>query len=167
MGKTMRYFTTGECETWLNGRQRQKPDVTPENQRLSLPYPKQVGRYRFLSRWIATSLTYQSDTLLWITQTGIWSSSENWHLYYKLRQNYGDQRLLDEAPGHLFLAHEAEDLASFLQLAMLNGWDGYVLTHMDYVNAFLSHDEYIDFYAQREDALAEVREVWDPQKKSE
>ncbi len=95
--------------------------------------------------------------LLWITEWGIWPSSENWHLYYKLRQTYGDQRLLDEAPGHLFLEHEAEDIASFLQLAMLNGWGGYFLTQADYVNTFFSHDEYMDFYAGIEANLGEVR----------
>ncbi len=30
---------------------------------------------------------------------------------------------------------------------MLNGWGGYSLTQADYVNAFFSHDEYIDFFA--------------------
>ena len=40
---------------------------------------------------------------------------------------------------------------------MLNGWGGYVLTHANYVNAFFSHDEYIDFFAEREDLLADVR----------
>ena len=38
----------------------------------------------------------------------------------------------------------------------MNGWGGYVLTHMDYVNAFFSHDEYIDFFALL-DNLADVR----------
>jgi len=90
---------------------------------------------------------YRSPALVWITEWGIWGSSENWHLYYKLRQSYGDLRLLHEAPGHLFLGHEAEDLTSFLQIAILNGWGGYILTQADYVNAFFSHDEYIDFFA--------------------
>lgn len=95
-------------------------------------------------------------TLLWITEWGIWPSSENWHLYYKLRQSYGDARLIDEAPGHLFLANEAEDLASFLQIAMLNGWDGFVLTDANYVNASFSHDEYIDLFAENEATLVPV-----------
>jgi len=30
---------------------------------------------------------------------------------------------------------------------MLNGWGGYILTQADYVNAFFSHYEYIDFFA--------------------
>ena len=96
-------------------------------------------------------------TLLWITEWGIWASSENWHLYYKLRLSYGDQRLLHEAPGHLFLEYESEDLATFLQVAILNGWGGYILTQADYVNAFFSHDEYIEFFAKNDSNLADVR----------
>ena len=84
---------------------------------------------------------YRDPALVWITEWGIWD--ENWHLYYKLRQSYGDFRLLHEAPGHLFLGHESEDLGSFLQVAILNGWGGYILTQADYINAFFSHDEYI------------------------
>jgi len=107
---------------------------------------------------MAQSLTSRRPALLWITEWSIWPSSENWHLYYKLRQTYADSRLLHEAPGHLFLEHETEDLASFLQIAMLNGWGGYVLTHANYVNAFFSHDEHIDFYAENDKNLSELRE---------
>jgi hypothetical protein len=102
-------------------------------------------------------LLYRNPALVWITEWGIWGSSENWHLYYKLRQSYGDLRLVHEAPGHLFLGHESEDLASFLQIAMLNGWGGYILTQADYVNAFFSHDEYIDFYAALDENLIGIR----------
>ena len=59
----------------------------------------------------------------------------------------------------MFLEHEAEDMASFLQLAMLNGWGGYVLTDAGYVNAFFSHDEFIDFFAEADDCLSDVRKV--------
>jgi hypothetical protein len=77
----------------------------------------------------------------------------------QLRQTYGDQRLLQDASGHLFLEHEAEDLASFLHIAILNGWGGYVLTDADFVNAFFSHDEYIDFFAKYSENLADVRDA--------
>jgi hypothetical protein len=40
---------------------------------------------------------------------------------------------------------------------MLNGWGGYVLTQANYVNAFFSHDEYIDFFAKEPENLAVVR----------
>jgi hypothetical protein len=106
-------------------------------------------------------------TLLWVTEWGIWPSSENWHLYYKLRQTYGDQRLLHELPGHLFLEHEEEDLASFLQIAMLNGWGGYVLTHANNVNAFFSHDEYINFFAEHDQNFADLQKALGPYRKSD
>src|SRR5262249_6209516 len=132
----MRFYTQHECEEWLSSRQRHKPDGVPDLHAERIGYPPEPHGILFFAHWIATSLTYRRPALLWMTEWGIWPSSENWHLYYRLRQSYGDLRLLDEAPGHLFLEHEAEDLASFLQLAMLNGWGGYVLTEANYVNAF-------------------------------
>jgi hypothetical protein len=153
----LRFYTTKECEEWLSGKDRQRPDAAPGNRLERIRYPAEPHKFFFYAHWIAKSLTFRMPALLWITEWGIWSSSENWHLYYKLRQGYGDSRLLDEAPGHLFLEFESDDLASFLQLAMLNGWGGYLLTQADYVNLFFSHDEYLDFYAKTYN-LAEVRE---------
>jgi hypothetical protein len=155
----MRFYTPSECEEWLTGRQRQKPDCGPASHVHRLIYPTQPHRFYFIADWIAHSLPQRMPTLLWMTEWGIWSSTENWHLYYKLRQSYVDARLLHEAPGHLFLEYEAEDLVSFLQLSMLNGWGGYVLTHANYANAFFSHDEFIDFYADNDGNLAGVREA--------
>ena len=153
----MRFFTEKECEAWLSDRKRQKPDVRNNIHAERIEYPPQPHLIFYIAHWIAESLTHRRPTLLWITEWGIWPSSENWHLYYKLRETHGDRRLLHELPGHLFLEHEAEDLASFLQIAMLNGWGGYVLTEADYVNAFFSHDEYIDFFAEHPENLADVR----------
>jgi hypothetical protein len=36
---------------------------------------------------------------------------------------------------------------------MLNGWGGYLLTQAGYVNAFFSHDEYIEFFARDRQSL--------------
>jgi hypothetical protein len=153
----MRFYTKDECEEWLSGLERTKPDAIREIHKAHVRYPTSPSRILHLAHWIGSSLMYRSPALLWITEWGIWESSENWHLYYKLRQSYGDSRPLREAPGHLFLGHEAEDLTSFLQVAFLNGWGGYVLTQADYVNAFFSHDEYIDFFAVLNENLAGVR----------
>jgi hypothetical protein len=154
----LRFYSSEDCELWLANRHRCLPDAAAGMQKMRIPYPKEPHGTFGIAQWISHSLTYRQPTLLWVTEWGIWPSSENWHLYYKLRQSYSDQRLLHEAPGHLFLEHEAEDLASFLQLAITNGWGGYILTEADYVNAFFSHDEFIDFFAKEEANLAEVRE---------
>jgi hypothetical protein len=152
----MRLYTAEECEEWLRVRDRKKPDQNPGVPIQRVPYPDESYRYYVFAHWIAKFLPRHMPALFWITESGVWGGSENWHLYYKLRQSYGDRQLIDEAPGHLFLEHEAEDLASFLQVAMLNGWDGYLLTQADYVNLVFSHQEYIDFYADAP-YLEEVR----------
>jgi hypothetical protein len=156
-GGALRFYTADECEAWLDGRKRRKPDAVEGLLRHRLPYPREPYRINYIAHWIATNLTYRMPALLWMTEWGIWPSSENWHLYYKLRQSYSDQRLLHEAPGHLCLEHETEDLASFLQVAMHNGWGGYVLTQADYANAFFSHDEFIDFFSDDQGIIDEVR----------
>ncbi len=62
----------------------------------------------------------------------------------------------------MFLKHETEDLASFLQLAILNGWGVYLVTEADYVKVFFSHDGYFDFFAELDSNLSDVREVFRP-----
>jgi hypothetical protein len=156
------FYTREECETWLSDRQRRKPDLMPDVRVERIEYPPIPYRVFFFAQWIASELTYRRPALLFITEWGIWPSSENWHLYYKLRQTYGDNRLLQEAPGHLFLEHESEDLASFLQLSMLNGWGGYVLTEANYVNAFFSHDEYINFFVGKDGSITDIRKALGP-----
>lgn len=165
-GTQLRFYTKEECETWLSDRKRRKPDLTPGVRVERIDYPKEFYQVFFFAHWIASELTYRKPSLLFITEWGIWPSSENWHLYYKLRQTYGDNRLLHEAPGHLFLEHEAEDLASFLQLSMLNGWGGYILTEANYANAFFSHDEYIDFFGDDSANLTDIRRALGPNQRT-
>jgi hypothetical protein len=95
--------------------------------------------------------------LLWMEEWGI--CEENLHLYYRLRQGYGDHRLLFDAPGHLFLGFEVEDFATFLQVSMLNGWGGTILTHLDYLNAFFSHDEFVDLFSNDEGRFNALRKA--------
>jgi hypothetical protein len=153
----MRFYTKEESEKWLSDRGRCLPDLVSGVATERMDYPTKPYQYFFVARTIASRVPFGEPSLLLLTEWGIWPSSENWHLYYKLRQSYGDTRLVEEAPGHLFLGHETEDLASFLQLSMLNGLGGYLFTHIDRVNAFFSHDEYIDFFAKEPANLADIR----------
>ena len=161
-GGQLHFYTKQECETWLSQRQRQKPDLATGAQVERIDYPTSPYKFFFFAHWVASELTHRRPSLLFITEWGIWPSSENWHLYYKLRRTYGDKRQLHEGPGHLFLEHEAEDLASFLQLSMLNGWGGYVLTEANYINVFFSHDEYADFFGNNNADLADIRSALAP-----
>jgi hypothetical protein len=154
----LRFYTKEECEKWLHNRDRNLPDRTGENvQRFG--YPTKPHMFFTIARWIATNLSYRQPVLLWISEWGIWPSSENWQLYYRVRDSYRDHRLLDEAPGHLFLGYESEDLATMIEIAMLNGWGGYVLTEANRTNVFFSHDEYLDFFGIDEGQVDEVRKL--------
>jgi hypothetical protein len=55
----------------------------------------------WFSRCIEAALQPRQSCLVWVTDWGVFPSNENLHLFYRLRQTYGEARLLDEAPGHL------------------------------------------------------------------
>ncbi len=59
-----------------------------------------------LARLFASWLGQFRNAILYIDECGVWPSFENWHLYYRLRSSYGDNRMLHEAPGHYFLEYE-------------------------------------------------------------
>jgi len=110
--------------------------------------PQTIGQLTWLCRFISVSLSPRSECLLWVTEWGVWPTSENWHLYYKLRQSHHDLQLLTESPGHLFLDFEEADLVSFLQVGIICGWDMHILPDLDYgradsARAFISHDEWV------------------------
>ena len=76
----MRFYTTDECETWLRDRKRHKPDGVEGCLRQRVDYPREPYRYFYFAHWISTRLTFRMPALLWVTEWGIWPSSENWHL---------------------------------------------------------------------------------------
>ncbi len=154
----MRFYTGQECRDWLEGRGRQQPGTTPGIHKEHVWYPQTPGRVLYFAHWVATELSaFRKETLLWIINPLILPSFSNWHLYYKLRSSYGEPRLWHEAPGHLFLDYETEDLATFLQITMLSQWDAYLLTADGDINAEFSHDEHVCFYAENEANLESVR----------
>src|SRR2546426_6536841 len=59
--------------------------------------------------------------LLWVTTWGVWRSSENLHLFYRLRESYGECKQLHDAPGMMFLSYEGTDLTTFVELALIFG----------------------------------------------
>lgn len=102
-----------------------------------------IGRSYVLAQRIASWLGSPSWCLFLVTEYGIWPSSENLHLYYRIRQSYRDNRHLHEAPGHYFLRHEVVDLVTFVDLALQFGWGGHLFSSVDDKRIFLSHDGWL------------------------
>lgn len=107
--------------------------------------PASANRLVWFCRFVEAELQPRNHCLLWVSGWGVWESSENWHLYYRLRQSYGDHRLLEDAPGHLFLGYETHDLVSFLQIGIAAGWDMHLLPSEGYGRVFISHDGWVEF----------------------
>lgn len=160
----MRCYSVEKCNQWLNQRNQVWPTLTDGLHSYTV-YTKDWHLFA-LASWIVHYLAHDADAgpaLLWITEWGIWPSSENWHLYYQLRRPH-DRQLLHEAPGHLFMPFESEEFASVFQVALTNGWGGYLLTPNSEVNLFFSHDEYIDFFAKDPTSLDVVRKRFGTEK---
>lgn len=125
---------------------------------LSATLPGSFTRIFGFSGFLTNSLESFDSCLLHVTTWGVWSSSENLHLFYKLRESYGERRLLYEAPGHLFQKFEVADLTSFIYLAILFGWDFHLHPSPSYVRSFVSHDEWFEFSSVDEQNLAEIKQ---------
>jgi hypothetical protein len=155
----MRFYTIAECEQWLRSRSRDKPGSYKSRPELRLAIPSTPARVCYWARRIASLVAHRQQCLLWITEWGVWPSSENIHLYSRLRQSYQDTKQLQESPGHLFEDNETEDLTSFLHLSILNGWGGYLLANANEVNAFFSHDGFIEFFSEDRSLIDDIRKT--------
>lgn len=93
--------------------------------------------------------------LLWVTDSDIWSSASNLHLFYRLRASYGENRLLTSAPAHVFQSYESADLATFVQIGLISGWEMYIVTDLKYGRVFVSHDSWIEIWRTGENDLTE------------
>jgi hypothetical protein len=147
----MRFFTSEEARGWCAQHgialdARGVPDRSRNgDSRLAVNFPRSIAHLVPFCRLIERALQPRETCLLWVTLSSVWPSSENLHLYYRLRQSYGDTRLIAEAPAHLFLTHETHDFLSFLEVGVTSGWDIHLIPTVGYASAFISHDEWAEF----------------------
>ncbi|HXB24656.1 MAG TPA: hypothetical protein VNV25_08015 [Gemmatimonadaceae bacterium] len=138
----MHFLTPSECSEWDALRPR------PGAFHAKVAIPRDCTASLRFCQSVERAMRPYRACLLWFTETDIWHSSTNWHLYYRLRQSYGDHRRVEDAPGQVFLDDEAADFVSFFQIAVLAGFDAHLITDpTGYSRAFLSHDEFVEFSA--------------------
>jgi hypothetical protein len=146
----MRFLTGEQCTAWCKQHDVSLADLSTLSskpgwfRRRYLLKELTDPNYYSLANLITTLVEPFERCLLWVTSTGIWPSRENLHLYYRLRQSNGDFRLAEEAPGHLFLGHERAEMASFVFLGLLAGWDMSLFSSFDYARVLISHDGFVE-----------------------
>jgi hypothetical protein len=98
----MKYMTVRQCQAWVafqrvtiggDGLPERYPSLGPV---LRFELPQAPHQLAWLCRFISRSLMPRHVSLLGIKEFGRFPSTENLHLYYRLRQSYSDHRLLDE-----------------------------------------------------------------------
>jgi hypothetical protein len=164
----MWYLTKEDSRKWCEGHGfnsgRGGYPVIDDKKHSAVTYfsDKNWSQLTWFSGFLASYLQPFRECLLWVTEWGVWPSSENLHLFYRLRESYGERRHLHDAPGHSFLGHENADLATYIQVALQFGWGFYLVTSPSYQSAFVSHDEYVKFYTDDSDVAEKARHCLDP-----
>jgi hypothetical protein len=143
----MKFISKTEAQNWCKSKgipldERNLPQID-KNKLGSFKIPKDSGQKIAMARGHFEHFRSEKEILIWITEWGIWPSSERMHIFERLRTSYGEKRNLKEAPGNIFNQAEFEDALSLLTLATIFFWDCYVLNGKGDKMIFYSHDEYV------------------------
>jgi hypothetical protein len=117
--------------------------------RLTFSLPKLPYHAAYLAN---TLLPYSESgefqpCLLWVTDWGIWgeiSERVAKSLVQSFRFVHGEEKPLIDTPGHLLGDTEAPDAQTLLTVAMVFGWDCYVIPEHANYYVLTSHDEYLE-----------------------
>jgi hypothetical protein len=155
----MVFLTSAECTSWCGLNRVDVPlgaALGHDGPRVHVELTSSESRLYAASCQLENSVGPWHTCLLWVFDHDIWRSSTNLHLYYRLRESYSDHRLLSQAPGHLFLNYERDDLITFIEIGLLSGWDMHVLSDLGYGRVFTSHESWAEITRSNEKELEEV-----------
>lgn len=102
----------------------------------------------------------RGSVLVWVHEYGVWNSSEDWNLYYRWRRSMGDSGVIEETPGHMFMAHEAVDAISLLLIARVFGWGFRAVCGEWRRGVSIDHDGHGIVVSDTDASLAEAPKHW-------
>lgn len=163
----MRFLTLSECKQFADDAGVSEEELAAATQDQSdarairLNIENERHRAFFIARQVVGLFRDFQSALMWVTDYGIWPSSENQHLYYRLRRALEDSDTLRTAPGHLFVKSEQDDFVTFVHLALEFGWGINILTKPTYRWVHASHDGWLRImYAPGDEGLVEEVRSW-------
>lgn len=143
----MKIVTEDECLSWLSTRLHEPFEwriaARTYRERITYRVPGDAGRKTALARALAGVLAPDSEGLLWITEWGVFPSSENMPLFLGYRHSLGEERSVYAAPGHVFEEADLQVVECLLALILYFSWDASVF---DAGSLWLqvSHDEVLE-----------------------
>src|SRR6058998_822574 len=158
----MRFLTFPEAADWCRLHKHElHPNQSPVRlvgPAVHFAFPSPDHRLTWFSKWLTVTTPAIGERLLWTTGWGIWPSSENWTLFHRLRSGFGESRGIEEAPAVVAGPDEVEELAAFVHIALLFGWDAHLLSAKGMTRTFISHDEWVSISSTDEGLLKAVTE---------
>jgi hypothetical protein len=153
----MKFLTVKEAKVWCRGAGIAAKEFAEPWPSLRCATPAEPGRTAWFARWIVGTIPAVGSRLMWPKDWGIWPSSENWTLVQRLRAGYGESRPFEDAPVVLAEPTEIEDLAAFLEVGLLSGWDIQVFGTHDVLRVWISHDEWAELRRESASLLDQIR----------
>jgi hypothetical protein len=144
----MNCLTPSESANWLRVRHIEglRENATPSafgDYEVFSAAPTNARAQQHLARDLVSWIGEFDTALFWLTDWPFYQADEM-ALVSSLRKSHGEQRLLIEAPGHVFTYSEKEELIGWIYLMMCFGWDGYLFASPFRGNMFqTSHEDFV------------------------
>lgn len=172
----MQFLTTEEAKSWCQARALKVTADRYLNYEPDSPHCVTVGLEEKPSRVIALAdylvPTWEDvpfkGALLWIREWGVWgdySEKTGAMIVKQMRLAEGESEPLEKRPGHLFGPDEVFEMHSYFVIAMLFGWDAFVVPENGDYFIFVSHDgvaEVVGRTAEKAEELRQRVRDWNP-----
>jgi hypothetical protein len=148
----MKIISQAECEEWLadniaKGLSRRQVEAGYAHY-VAYKLPVNTGPKTSLAHALTHFVEIGQHGLFWITDWGIFPSTQNMALFDGYRKSLGEDRAIHAAPGHVFDEADSQQLECLFDLSLYFYWD---VSVFDRTGTFLvktSHDGYISFHAR-------------------
>ena len=155
----MQIVSLSEGQQWL-ARHRKAyiaaEKAWPLAKRNSYGVPTDSGRKTALARLLSSVFTGKEGGLLWIRDWSAFPSSANLDLFYGYRKYLADERLLIDAPCHVFSKDDTDSVQSLLCMSLYFYWDTVLVASGWDVVVTTSNDEFIDLYSEQDEQVQEL-----------
>lgn len=158
----MKSLNALEAAAWMRDR-----GIEPSNdcvgrapEQLIKRLPSDSGKKSALSRVLASVFRGDSDVMFWITEYGIWPSTENRHLFDAYRRGIGILEPIEERPAQLINKGETPVLEALILLTTCFSWGALVASADACSTLQLSHDDFFRIcFRSVEERAAAQREI--------
>jgi hypothetical protein len=171
----MQIINRDETKLWLSNRElldsKELIKLSDYHGFQSYIIPNDSGKKTALARIITELFAQEYEALLWIDEYGIWPSSENRNLFDGFRRSLGENRQLQDKPGHIFSKHDLVSISSLLSLILYFCWGAVIVSTDKNILIRISHDEILKIYLKSEGEkskkiLKEIESVIDSEKRA-